>query len=391
MAIDQLAILSRHTEDQAVEALPRLAYIDSLRVAVIAFVVVHHAAQAYGSVGNLWSIPNPTEALILRPFLVVNASFGMGLMFLLAGYLTPHAFDHHGGRGLLRDRTLRLVVPLLLISLGLLFPYAYVTRGRGQPLLGFLVAYLRQPEIGHMWFAAVLFVFTVGYVLWRTFAQNLEAAPSRVGDRTVHVLLLGVVCWVWLTSYLVRLVYPVGRLVPLVPFVQIELARLPQYLSLFVLGCVAFRGDWFQRLPTTTGTVWLALGLTAGAIPYMAALFAPYLPFELPMVPRNGVGIDALLWDLVEAFICIGLSVGLVTLFRERVNQQSKLLDELAAASYTVYVVHLLPVLSLQLLLSSLSWPPLLKFAMVAGIALPTSFSLSIWLHKLLWLKPILG
>ena len=40
----------------------RLVFIDALRVAAIVFVIVHHAAQAYGPTGGFW----PVHALAKR-------------------------------------------------------------------------------------------------------------------------------------------------------------------------------------------------------------------------------------------------------------------------------------------------------------------------------------
>ena len=39
-----------------------LAYIDSLRVALIVLVVAHHAAQPYGPTGGAWPIAHPEQS-----------------------------------------------------------------------------------------------------------------------------------------------------------------------------------------------------------------------------------------------------------------------------------------------------------------------------------------
>jgi len=56
----------------------------------------------------------------------------------------------------------------------------------------------------------------------------------------------------------------------------------------------------------------------------------------------------------------------LLTLFRERVNKQSALARELAAASYAVYIIRIFPVLGLQLAPEGSPMPPLAKFGVVA-------------------------
>jgi len=83
--------------------------------------------------GGDWPISNPTRAAILEPFFTVNAAFGLGLLFLIAGYFVPHAYDRKGARRFLTDRLIRLGLPLLVVSLVLFLPLGYAMDGQGQP------------------------------------------------------------------------------------------------------------------------------------------------------------------------------------------------------------------------------------------------------------------
>jgi peptidoglycan/LPS O-acetylase OafA/YrhL len=77
------------------------------------------------------------------------------------------------------------------------------------------------------------------------------------------------------------------------------------------------------------------------------------------------------------------LGVGLLTLFRERMNHQGVLMRELAAASYAVYAIHVFPVVFLQGALLESPMPPLAKFGLVTLIAVPLCFGLGYGLRKL--------
>src|SRR5687768_1267247 len=77
----------------AARATTRLDYIDTLRVLLTILVIAHHAGQAYGPTGGDWPIFNQQRAAILGPFFTVNASFFMGLFFLISGYFLPGAYD----------------------------------------------------------------------------------------------------------------------------------------------------------------------------------------------------------------------------------------------------------------------------------------------------------
>ena len=63
----------------------------------------------------------------------------------------------------------------------------------------------------------------------------------------------------------------------------------------------------------------------------------------------------------------------------------------LAAAVYTVYLIHVFPVVGLQLALVSSSMPPLAKFAMVTLIAVPVSFALALGLQRLPDFRRVVG
>jgi peptidoglycan/LPS O-acetylase OafA/YrhL len=80
----------------------RLVFIDALRVAAIDFVIIHHAAQAYGPTGGFWPVHDRAQSDWFAPFYTANAAFGMGLMFLLAGYFVPPSYGRKGARRFLR-------------------------------------------------------------------------------------------------------------------------------------------------------------------------------------------------------------------------------------------------------------------------------------------------
>ncbi len=107
-------------------ARPRLFFIDNIRVLLIILVVAHHAAQPYGPTGGRWPLITPEHSYLLGPFFHVNASFFMGLFFLVSGYFLPAAYERKGEGKFLKERFLRLGIPLAVFAL-LLFPvFAYL-------------------------------------------------------------------------------------------------------------------------------------------------------------------------------------------------------------------------------------------------------------------------
>lgn len=148
---------------------PRLHYLDNLRVMLTVLVVLHHVAITYGNI-PIWFYTEPAQdasGVALDVFVTVNQTFFMGLFFLISGFFTPGSHDRKGGRAFLRDRFIRLGIPLLAF-LVLLRPIAGLG-GFTAPEndLPYWLFYLVTWDPGPMWFVEVLLVFVLVYALIR--------------------------------------------------------------------------------------------------------------------------------------------------------------------------------------------------------------------------------
>lgn len=112
-------------------ATPRKAYLDNLRVILVAGIIVGHAWAGYAELGS-WAYDEVREvtiaagtetalAIVFGPF----ALFVMGFFFLMAGLLNPGSLSRKGSRRFARDRLLRLGVPLAVLTLVLWPPVSY--------------------------------------------------------------------------------------------------------------------------------------------------------------------------------------------------------------------------------------------------------------------------
>jgi glucan biosynthesis protein C len=355
----------------AASATTRLAFVDNLKVALTALVIAHHAGQAYGPTGGSWPIFSPERSAVLGPFFTVNAAFFMGLFFLISAYFVPRAFDRKGAGAFLGDRFRRLGIPILLWALLVSGPIAYFSQdapGSLWQFLGSLYPGKVADLFSHLWFVGHLLVYALGYALWRWLARYVKLPNAADIPLPTQRGLLAFTLLLAVVTAIVRIWYPIDRWVTLL-VVPAEIAHLPQYLSLFVLGIIAYRADWLRRLPTATGMTWLGIGLTASAARYAYELGGwRYLP------PCLG-DMDWLVRSTWEAFICVGLSVGLLVLFRERLNgQPGRLLSAMGGAAYAAYVFHVLIVVALQYSLISVPLPPFAKFALVTLLGVSLSF-----------------
>jgi surface polysaccharide O-acyltransferase-like enzyme len=165
-----------------------------------------------------------------------------------------------------------------------------------------------------------------------------------------------------------------------------EVAHLPQYVGLFVVGTLAYRGDWLRKLPTATGFVWLWIGMTVAMARYIVSYSDAMTGTRFIWIfTANGV------WSVWEAFICVGLCVGLLVLFREWFNKpQSKLLSAMAGASYGAYIIHLILVIGVQAALHTAPLPPFIKFVLATLVAAAISFGIAHLFRQIPGVKRIL-
>lgn len=99
------------------EALRREAWLDNLRVAIIVGVIGSHVALIYAlEVG--WYYEERTAGGVAKAVLAGVFSpgllFGMGLLFFVAGFFTPPAFERKGARRFVIDRLWRLGIPTIV-------------------------------------------------------------------------------------------------------------------------------------------------------------------------------------------------------------------------------------------------------------------------------------
>lgn len=364
----------------------RLVFVDNLRVLLTVLVVAHHAAQPYGPTGGEWPIFNSERAAILGSFFAVNAAFFMGLFFFISGYFLPAAGDRKSAKQLLYSRLRRLGIPIVFFALVIFPPVLYLL---ANPPVSFPTFFIelyvnqREIEVAHLWFLMHLLFYALGYVLWKQFFSKRQLSMIEVPG---HGLIFAYLLSLSLVTFLVRIEYPIDRWIHLFGFLPTEVAHLPQYASLFIFGIMAYRHNWLRRMPTSRGLTWLGIGCSAGLLRYVYSL--AHASLALPtLTATGGLNWRAFVWSCWEATICIGLCIGLLILFRERLNVQGKLLRVLSDNAYAVYLIHLLIILYIQFVIADIPIGPLAKFGLVLFIGVPLCFGLSALLRRIRLVK----
>jgi peptidoglycan/LPS O-acetylase OafA/YrhL len=343
----------------------RIVYIDNIKVLLTCLVVAHHAAQAYGPTGGMWVVSDPFRADWLRHFFFVNASFMMGLYFFISGYFMVLSMKRKSKQVFLNDRLKRLGIPLLFFTLFVFLPFNYILSGSKQNLFSFLAeSYLfRAPEAtGHLWFVASLLAYSIIYIIffhWQFIKLASKAGSLATGYIFLFVILVAVLCAV------VRLKYPIDAwrtwLIPVEP------AHLPQYFLLFLAGAFFKHANWLEELKTRQGIFFFTL-----------AVVGVVIHGKLPEEVRN----YWLTAPVVETMMCIGISLGLLLLFRNYVNRTNEFVSKLSSNAYGIYLVHLFIVILLQNIMMDFSLNANVKFIIVAIGGILLSFLLSALIRR---------
>lgn len=369
----------------------RLYFIDHFRATLTLLVVLHHVAVVYGEGTSFYYVDPPNQETLtylgLLFFVLANQAWFMGAFFLLAGYFTPGSYDRKGPGAFLTDRLLRLGIPLV-VWLSVLGPitsigmYLEPSPRIPGPLTwqNFWQAYPYLLGLGPLWFVALLFIFSAGYVGWRMVtpkrvsAVHSDASPPSYISIAIFTLALVVV------SYLVRIVIPLGKSVNLfVDFLDFPtFAYLPQYLSFFIVGAIASRYGWFRTLPKSMGTV----GFVTAALAFVFLLPLAFFAGLEGQFLGNGYWQSAVytLWDSIFA---VGLCLGYITLFYRLFNGESRFGTFLAQQSYAVYIIHSPIIVLVAVALKNVELENLVKFGLVSVIVILLCFIVAYLIRRI--------
>ena len=169
---------------------------------------------------------------------------------------------------------------------------------------------------------------------------------------------------------------------------HLQIAYFPQYISLFIVGIIAYHNDWFTRISCPVGRTWMAV---AAADFLVCEIGLGSLGFYKDIAPFSGGGtLKSLFLSFHQAFFCVGMCIGLLYLFKNRCNTQGRILRIISMQTYTIYVIHAPITVLTAMLFKGLQMYPLVKFVVVASISFVLCCALSHFIFgrlAVLWLR----
>ena len=363
--------------------------MDWLRIGAFAVLIFYHVGLVFVPWNYHVNAPDPVEWGLL-PMLVPSA-WRLMLLFVVSGYASRALFAKHGGRAgpFLRNRTLRLVVPLvagtLVITPPQLWAELVVKHGYAQGYGWFWlhdyfdfrrIAGLFVPNWQHLWFVAYLWVYTMGLGIALALlpGQRFQHWFDRVFS-TPWGLALPIL---WLFAVRLWLVPAQGETHEFLNDAPAHLPYLPAFLFGFglrgSLGAMHAIARWWKVAAL------LALAGMAGVL----AIQTQYLHAPAPeWVMQWFRGFRA-----VQAWASVIALIGIATRFGNHDHRWRPMLTE---AVFPFYIIHQTVIVVGAMWLVHSAVPMGAQFALLSAATIVGCWLFYLIGRRVRWLRPLIG
>jgi surface polysaccharide O-acyltransferase-like enzyme len=315
----------------------RLYFLDWIRIAAFFLLIVYHVGMYY--VTWDWHVKSPNASDAIEPLMLLSSPWRMCLLFLVSGVAASFMLDKLGAAKFAKQRSFRLLVPLIFGMFVIVPPQAYFQvvehLGFSGDYAEFMKLYiggyhgfcdkngcLTLPTWNHLWFLPYLWAYTMILAV-----IGSRGVVNRAGAALAQAL-TG-----WRIIVLPAALFAVYRIVLLPHFPTThdlvhDWHMHATYLSLFLAGALLAKQPQFWE--NTEKARFAALGLALGC---WACLISYYsLPEEMQTILNVQRVVYALCqWSAIIA-VC-GFA-------RRHLNFDSPKRQYLTEAVFPVYILH---------------------------------------------------
>jgi glucans biosynthesis protein C len=352
--------------------------LDALRGAMMLLGVVIHTIIAYTSTPvSFWPVNDAARTSAADIGIVLIHQFRMQTFFLLAGFFAGLLEQRYGISGMIFHRLRRIglpflvsvvtVVPIILLiwidgtpaAFQVVFKEELIEGNWSERFDHYIMSgkFLKRIEPIHLWFlyhllACLLLTVVIREVI-RLFPNGIERASRLANDLLTHRLR-----WLFLTSSLLPFLWfcvvffidtPDGWL--------IHWQILCYYTIFFGLGWfLYFQPELFQQF--TRG--W-RIKLFLGGVVFFLLMLAGF-DWALQLADGDPYAINQFTAPKILSIITGSISTwclvfGMIGLFQRYLAQPRRWVRYLADASYWIYIVHLIPIILIQMQLQHYDLP----------------------------------
>jgi len=363
----------------------RVLFLDNIKILLAILVIIIHLAIIYGGEGG-WYYKEVTRsdsinsAFFILLFLL-SKSYGLGLFFMMSGLFSSISLRGKKTSQFIKDRLLRLGLPLLLFTF-ILAPLArslqtYFVYHKSIDVFAVLksnIIFFDGNAVGPLWFLELLLIFTFLFVGWNALFPN--SSPITPGGKFYKGFpktksIIALIAGLFITSFIIRIWFPFGWIFkPL----ALELADLPQYTAYFIIGLYLPRTNWIEAIDRKTAKKWfIAMASLFALVILILLLVTQFLHIDIRQF-AGGLNAYSALFTLWEMSYSVGMNILVLYFFRKKVNKQGKLARFFSKNVYAAFVFHAIVITLLALLLKDIHLYPMLKYLLVAPIAIFASF-----------------
>ncbi|WP_338763990.1 acyltransferase family protein [Massilia sp. METH4] len=369
----------------------RLYFLDWLRILAFFLLILYHTGMYY--VTWDWHVKSPHAGHAIEPLMLLSSPWRMSLLFLVSGAATAFLARKLATGRLVRERSARLLVPLLFGMLVVVPPQPYFEvvekLGYAGSYADFMRLYLgghdgfcrdgdclSLPTWNHLWYLPYLWTYTL--VLAGLFAALGRARLEGAGMRLAR-LLAG-----WRALALPAAALALMRVL-LKPHFEETHALVDDwfnhatYLPLFLVGALlanqaAFWGE-LERLRRSA----LAIALAC-----WAALVAYYLqPEALQVWPAAARTV----WATCQ-WCAIVAACGFA---RRHLAHDGPARQYLTQAVFPVYILHQTLIVCFSRILLPAALPPAIEGIVLVAMTVTASFGIFEGVRRVPALRPLFG
>lgn len=233
--------------------------LDWLRVLLFSVLILYHVGMYYVADWS-WHIKSDVTSKALQNLMILSNQWRMSLLFFISAMVLALVQGRHNAWLLIRLRSSRLLIPLVLSMLVVVVPQAYFeARWKGLIEPGFLAfwwQYLNpNTELlaefhgplglltwGHLWFLPYLWCYSVLVLLAAPLLKRIACSDwsQRLDGRFAFCIVAGLFLLIWLLLY---------RRFPSTHALFDDWYNHGKYFLVFIAGYIfALQGRWWQQV-----------------------------------------------------------------------------------------------------------------------------------------------
>jgi glucans biosynthesis protein C len=346
--------------------------LDWLRVVAFSGVFLYHCSRFFNSAD--WHIKNSTTSMVVDIFTNIFDLWGMPLIFAISGASIFFALRPRGAVQFLRERALRLLVPLVIGILLLAPPQVYFDRLTHDKFSGsfleFIPHYFELANFSwngmHLWYLVYLFIFTLALTPLFVWLKH----PS--GQKAIKYLGIfsakpgAIYLWAVPIALIMITVDPFGMLKdsPSEAFVRLVLFPLP-----LVYGYLIYTSDGIQQAVIRQRRTSLIIALVFTLIAFLISQGTSEWgwKFSLPVFALVMTLCSLLIWSYLLAAFGYGMCY---------LTTNKAFLAYANEAVLPIYILHQPIILTLGFVIIPLQLPILVKYLIITPLALGISLGI---------------